>query len=158
MAGARVIHRDEGRTLEPGPQDLLILLGKGVEVGGEEPHHLPLRDLHADPVEDRRQTLGSHLPLRMQDQTEAPQVGPIPANDPGRHGSHDRLARWGHPALAPITQDLGRERQVAHQECLVALEARARGHLSLDDHLTRHAIAVALGAPCLAPARAVLGA
>src|SRR5215210_8133948 len=36
MAGARVVHRDEGRTLEPGPQDLLILLGKGVEVGGEE--------------------------------------------------------------------------------------------------------------------------
>src|SRR3954451_21779161 len=42
VAGACVVHRNEGRALEPGPQHLLTLLDKGVEVGGEEPHYLAL--------------------------------------------------------------------------------------------------------------------
>src|SRR5215203_6663085 len=93
----------------------------------------------------------------MQDQTEAPQISAIPANDPCRHGGHDRFARRGYPALAPIAQDLGGERQVAHQEGLIALEARALRHLSRNDHVTDHTIAVALGAAGLAPTFAVLG-
>ncbi len=157
MAGACVVHRDEGRTLEPGLQHLLILLDEGLEVSGEESHHLPLRDLHANPVEDCRQPFRGHLPLGMQHKAEAPQVGAIPAHDPGRHGSHDRLARRGHPALAPVTQDLGGERQVAHQECLVALKPRALRRPRSDDHVAGHAITVALGAPGLAPTLVALG-
>src|SRR3954468_4443471 len=56
----------------------------------------------------------------MQDKTEATQVGAIPAHDPGRHGSHDRLACRGHPALVPRAQNLGGERHVAHEKGLIA--------------------------------------
>src|SRR5918993_5958984 len=73
------------------------------------------------------------------------------------HGRYDRVARWGRPSLTPIAQHLGGERQVAHQECFVALEARALGRLSLDDHLAGDPVAVALGATGPAPALAGAG-
>ncbi len=50
VAGAGVVDGDEGRAHEPRPQHRFVLGAEALQLGAQEPHHLPLgnRQAHAD--------------------------------------------------------------------------------------------------------------
>jgi hypothetical protein len=117
-----VVHRHPARRGQAGPQHLPVLGDQAVEPRGQQPHHLPLRDLDADPGQQGREPLRRHLALGMRHEQEAAQPGPEAADDAGRQGRQHRLAGRCRPALPPVAHHLGREGQLAHQDVLIALE------------------------------------
>jgi hypothetical protein len=66
-----VVHRDPARRGQAGLQHLPILGDEIVKPRGQQPHHLALGDLDADPAEKRRQPLRRHLALGVRHQQEA---------------------------------------------------------------------------------------
>ena len=87
VAGARVVDADPGRARETGTQDLPVLGRECVEPTGEQPHHLPLRDDHADAVEQVGQPLAGHLALDVAGQDEPAHAGPNPPTIPTGSGA-----------------------------------------------------------------------
>ena len=139
VAGAGVVHGDPGCARQTSAQHLPVLGRESVEPTGQQPHHLPLRDDHADATEQGGQPFAGHLALDVAGQDQPPQGRAEPADDPGRQRGDDRAPIRRQPALPAIADHPWHQDQILDDDVLVALEARAGRrrrlqHLLLADH------------------------
>ena len=81
-----------GEEVEARLQDRVVFLLEGLQIRGEQAHHLPLGDRQADAVQKIGQALGGHLALRVQGEAEPAHAGSVPARDPRRQRRDEGLA------------------------------------------------------------------
>ena len=97
-----------------------------VQPGGQEPHHLALRDRQAGSGQQGHDPLAGHLTLEMQHQNQ-----PMPMRAAAAHHACRRIGQHHppvrrRPALATGERHLGFERDILNDQVLVALVARTR--------------------------------
>ena len=151
MSRTGIVDGDVSRGSQAGLQDRMVFLLERLQIGGEQAHHLPLRDRQANAVQKIGQALGGDLALRVQGQAEPPHAGPEPACDPFRQRRDEGLALGRHPPFPLVAHHLGGEHQFSAHQRLVAFEARAGRHFGPDRDLAGDPIP--FGAAAWTPAR-----
>ena len=126
MARAGVVDADEPRGAKAGAEDGFLLGAEHLQLGGQEPPHLALRDRKAGRGQHGYDPLAGHLAVKMQRQNQAMQVRAAAAHDARRRIGRHRPPVRRRPALAPVERHLGFERDVLNDDLLVALGARTR--------------------------------
>ncbi len=126
MARPGVVDADAGRGAKAGAERRVVLGAERVQPGGQEPHHLALRDRKARGRQQGHDPLAGHLALKMQDQNQATQMRAAAAHDARRKIGRHRPPVRRRPALAPVERHLRPERDILNDDLLVALVARTR--------------------------------
>ena len=126
VARSRVVDADERRGAKAGAEDGFLLGAEHLQLGGQEPHHLALRDRKAGRGQHGHDPLAGHLAAKMQRQNQAMQVRAAAAHDARRRVGRHRPPVRRRPALAPVERHFGFERDVLNDDLLVALGARTR--------------------------------
>ena len=134
MARAGVVDADKGRGAKAGAEDGFLLGAEQLQLGGQEPHDLALRDRKAGRGQHGHDPLAGHLTLKMQHQNQVNKMRAAAAHNPRRRIGRHRPPVRGRPALAPIERHLGFERDVLNDDLFVALAARARRRRSRQRH------------------------
>jgi hypothetical protein len=123
---ACVVDADEGRGAKASAEDGFLLGAEQLQLGGQEPHHLALRDQKASRGQHGHDPLAGHLALKMQRQNQTMEVRAAATDDPRRQIGRHRSPVRRRPAFAPVERDLGFERDVLNDDLFIALMARAR--------------------------------
>ena len=129
VARAGVVDGDPRGRIETGAQHVLRPVEKGGLALDQQPQQLTLRDDDAEVLQQREQARHGGLALMILGGHDALQLGAEVLGDPGRQLCHDGTAIGQLPALAPVQRGQRLDDQVLDQELLVALEARAAGHI-----------------------------
>jgi hypothetical protein len=123
VTGASVVHRDPGGARKPGAEHIAGLVEEAVLAGDQQTHELPLGDEDADRPQQRQQPRHRDLPLMVEGENEAAQLGPKMPAKAGRQRRRHHLAVRDLPALAAEIHDVRTDHQILHHKIPMTFEA-----------------------------------
>ena len=108
----------KGAPLSPAASTASSSARNLLELGGQQPHHLPLGDHQAHAGQQRHDPFAGHLALKMEHQHQTMKMRAAAADDPCIERRDQPLPVRCLPALAPIARRLGLQHQVLNDDLL----------------------------------------